>query len=338
MSPMDRLRLFSAAQFEAFTYEWVHYALKPQYNEVNIIGGPGDKGRDVVAWKDIPGANPRRWDNYQCKHYDQPLAPGDFWVELGKLCYYTFTGEYCPPDNYYIISPMGLGPKLSGLLNKPNELRDGLIKNWDQHCKTNITGTSVIALTGPLLAHVNQFDFSHIKEVPPLEIIDQHRNTCPTHLRVFGGELKPRPQTLIPPNEIASKEVRYVEQLYAVYSEHTQSSVKEAKHFVSDRKINHHFNHSRKCFYSAESLKEFARDSLPGYDHFGDLAQEILDAVQTTLYDVHQDSYAKLNRVCETALSLQITSNILTARMNAADRTGICHHLANEDRIVWIDE
>jgi hypothetical protein len=335
VNPIARLRIFSSQEFEVFTYEWVHYALKTQYREVQILGGAGDQGRDVIGWKDSAGVNPRRWDNYQCKHYAQKITPTDFWLELGKLCYYTFLREFTAPDNYYIVSPCGVGTKLNNLLAKPEDLKKGLIANWDAKCKTSITETGPVDLAGDLRTHIETFDFSIFREIPPLEILDQHRAACPTHALIFGGELKQRPAPLVPPSLISPSETRYVQQLYSVYSEHLGSAVTHPTHLASDKLLERHFHHSRKCFYCAESLKEFARDNLPGHDHFLDLAEQIHDGILPTLYDQHPTSFSRLTKVCETALSLQITSNILTNDLKPSDRTGICHQLANEDRVNW---
>ncbi len=49
----------------------------------------GDQGIDIVGF--ITDANwDGGWDNYQCKRYNNPLCPGDIWVEIGKIIYSTF--------------------------------------------------------------------------------------------------------------------------------------------------------------------------------------------------------------------------------------------------------
>lgn len=70
IAPIERIRLFSPAQWEDFVLEWAH-SLRTEYARVDRCGGAGDMGRDVIA---IPNeADVSVWDNYQCKHYDQPL-------------------------------------------------------------------------------------------------------------------------------------------------------------------------------------------------------------------------------------------------------------------------
>jgi hypothetical protein len=138
--PEDRVRLFSADQWERFVQEWVD-SLRDEYELVERCGGAGDMGRDVIAT--VKGGN-GAWDNYQCKHYQKALAPGDVWIELGKLAYYTLKSEYSYPRAYFFVAPQGVGPTLSNLLKKPHALRDGLLANWDKACRTEITKTEVV--------------------------------------------------------------------------------------------------------------------------------------------------------------------------------------------------
>lgn len=138
--PQDRVRLFSPHQWECFVQEWVD-SLRDEYELVERCGGAGDMGRDIIAT--VKGGN-GAWDNYQCKHYEKALMPGDVWVELGKLAYYTLKGEYSYPRLYYFVAPQGAGPKLSNLLKKPHKLRDDLLANWDKECRAKITKTEVV--------------------------------------------------------------------------------------------------------------------------------------------------------------------------------------------------
>ncbi|MDK9719520.1 MAG: hypothetical protein OEL57_16685, partial [Trichlorobacter sp.] len=95
VAPIDRIKLFSNSQWEDFVLEWAD-SLRDNYERVERCGGAGDMGRDVVALA-TSKKNVELWDNYQCKHYDHPLWPSDIWIELGKLVYYTFTGEFSYP-------------------------------------------------------------------------------------------------------------------------------------------------------------------------------------------------------------------------------------------------
>ncbi len=78
---IDRIKILSDLQWEEFVLEWAD-SLREQYGRVDRCGGAGDMGRDIVAiCKDGGGT----WDNYQCKHYKDPLTPTDIWIELGPF-------------------------------------------------------------------------------------------------------------------------------------------------------------------------------------------------------------------------------------------------------------
>src|SRR4051794_22844634 len=94
----NRLALYSSGEWEVFIVEWMQ-GFQPAYNHAERLGGAGDKGRDVVGYTGLPGSNPP-WDNYQCKHYAKPLQPSEIWIELGKMCYYSWKGDFSPPRKY----------------------------------------------------------------------------------------------------------------------------------------------------------------------------------------------------------------------------------------------
>lgn len=96
--PMERVKSFSPDQFEEFILEWVISCAKTKYKDVYRIGGVGDMGRGVIG-----EYRNGEYDYYQCKRYDGKLNPSEYWVEFGKLCYYTYHKDMRMPKKYYII-------------------------------------------------------------------------------------------------------------------------------------------------------------------------------------------------------------------------------------------
>ena len=119
------------------------------------MGGSSDSGRDLVAYLDDTY---NRYDIYQCKHYDTPLKPSEYWIELGKLCYYTYVKEYRIPEKYYIVASKGIGAKLRKYIENPTIIGAGLIKQWDTYCggKKQILADG-ITLTNELKTYIEQF-------------------------------------------------------------------------------------------------------------------------------------------------------------------------------------
>jgi hypothetical protein len=253
-------------------------------------------------------------------------------LEIGKLCYYTFRREYSLPRRYTFVAPRGAGNALSKLLRSPLALRDGLFGAWDKHCRHEITSTTKVPLQGPLKAHVEAIDFSIFSAASPLTIIEDHRKT-PWHAFRFGGGLPPRGAPPSPPTAISGHETNYVRALLDAYEDRLGLRLTDAGH-LSDAPLATHFSRSRREFYSAESLREFSRDSAPGgtFEHLLDEVHNgVLDVVQAR----HQDAYERVLAVVKQAKALQLTANALVSRTTTMDRGGMCHQLANDLRLKW---
>jgi hypothetical protein len=89
LTPKQYLYFYPADEWEEFTCEWVR-ALDHPYVLVTRMGGAGDRGADIAACLTEQGTN-GVWHCYQCKHYEEALAPGDAYPEMfnrrpGALC------------------------------------------------------------------------------------------------------------------------------------------------------------------------------------------------------------------------------------------------------------
>jgi hypothetical protein len=328
--PIERLRIFSAGQWEDFVLEWAD-SLRDQYGDVERCGGAGDMGRDIIAFD---RTNPAVWDNFQCKHYRTGLTPGDIWVELGKLVYYSYAEEYTYPRKYVFVAPQGAGTKLSNLLRRPDRLKSQLIENWDKHCKVGITSTTEVELDGDLRAHLDALDFSIFEAIPPLRIIDQHAKTRWYAAR-FGGGLPARPKLPPLPVTIADHEMTYVRSLLDAYSDHLKCSVPTVADLDTYCDVKEHFNDARLEFYSAEALRAFSRDALPP-GAFEELQDELHGGIKDEIRGVHSDGYRRVLAVVKTAKLLPITDHALKERLSLIDKGGICHQLANDGKVRWV--
>jgi hypothetical protein len=331
--PLQRVRLYASGEWESFVHEWAYYGVRPRYNGVQRVGGARDRGIDIAGFTDaqkLQGV----WDGYQCKHYARALRATDAWPDIGKVLWYSFLREYGAPRRYYFVSPQGAGTDFAGLLGDAAKLKRGLIEAWDKHCATKITDTQNIRLEGAFLGYVNAFDFSIFDEKSGLQMIHEHRASCPYYATRFGGGLPPRPAASKPPMAIAPNETRYVEQLLEAYTEHKQTPVSSPKALSAWPRLRDHFNRQREAFYLAESLRVFARDTVPP-GTFDALQNEIYDGVIDTHDGAHADGYARVCAVTKAARELHLTANALMVRAYTKDRDGICHQLANQDILRW---
>jgi ABC-3C protein/restriction endonuclease len=331
--PQQQILLYSADQWEEFIQEWAHFCLKKLYTQVQRFGGSGDHGIDVAGFSDkqkLQGI----WDNYQCKHYERALHPTDVWQEFGKVLWHSFNGKYAAPRRYYFVAPRGAGTKLAGYLADIAKLKKALMEAWDKHVRREITETQEVLLEGEFLAYVEAFDFSIFDSKTPLDIIEDHRK-CPYHAARFGGGLPDRPAAEKPPNKIAPTESRYVAQLFSAYEDYAKKPIPDLKALKGcSSALSGHFGRQREAFYQAESLRIFARENAPS-GTFEDLQEDIYSGVIDTHDADHLNGYERVCKVTKAARDLQLTSNALIPCVKPKDRDGVCHHLANEDRLQW---
>jgi hypothetical protein len=196
-----------------------------------------------------------------------------------------------------------------------------------------ITTSQDIVLEDKFLAYVKSFDFSIFAAKTSLAIIEEHKSS-PFHTARFGGGLPSRPEVPAPPAAVAPSESRYIDQLFKAYAEHSSAVIETITALKSFPKLDQHFTRQRIAFYHAESLRVFARDSVPP-GTFESLQDDIYHGVVDICAAVHPDGYQRVCGVTKAARDLQITANALIHRSNPLDRDGICHQLANEDRLRW---
>jgi hypothetical protein len=215
IAPLTRLTTMDSGTWEDFTLELVSY-WKSHYQKVVRCGGGGDMGRDVVAFLSDG------WENFQCKYYATKLSVANAVLEVGKVAYYTFIGEYQLPKKYYFVSPRGNSTDLIKVLSDPTggRMKSELIKRWDKICKDGITAKKSLPLIGAFLDHVNALDFTIFDDIPPLKLIELHSNT-PYHAIRFGMYHKKRPSPPKAPDDIDwDTEQKYVQALLDAFSQY----------------------------------------------------------------------------------------------------------------------
>lgn len=328
-----RIELFSPDEWEEFTEEWA-ISLNNKYSKVKRFGGAGDQGLDVVGFiKDstFDGG----WDNYQCKHYDQPLRPSNIWVEIGKLIYYSFSGEYPAPRKYYFVAPKGIGTSLGKLLSTPKELKKKARESWEKDIQDKISTSFTAKLEGELLGYLEGFDFSIFDSVSLSELVIGHSKTTFHSVR-FGGGLGIRPKSEIPPEDTASVESRYVQQLLSAYGDREGEVVSDLTWLDDKPNYRLDFNRQRERFYHAESLRNFSRDNVPE-GTYEQLQEDIYQGVVDVCESTHDDGFLRMKATVAQAAQLSIDSSPLHSVTRTADKQGVCHQLADNDRLKWVD-
>lgn len=332
---IDKVHMMDEDSFELFTEEWLYGSKRTQYSSISRIGGAGDKGRDVIA-ECISGAV----DYYQCKHYNSPLMPSEYYLELGKLCYYTYCKEIAMPRCYYIVASHDIGPTLSELLKDHDELKKALVDNWETYCEKRITKATNVKLEGNLLAYVQGFDFSVVKHYPISKVIDEHLQTIYGNIR-FGGQRLQRPNELEVPAVVEQDEMKYIAALLEAYSDELKTEIDTVKALEAYEKYFRHFSRQRKDYYKAETIRRFVRDTLTNSNEFDILKDDIYDGIIDVHEKQYDSGYKRLIADLEQAVSVNTSRSLLDSRLHfvgSGERKGVCHMLANEDKLKWVDK
>lgn len=332
IEPLARIMSYDPSEWEKFIEEWVSHHLKSTYQKVLRYSGANDHGIDVAGFQDkkyLLGI----WDNYQCKHYPTGIAPGTAWPEIGKMLWYSFNGIFVPPRAYYFVAPRGTGTTLTRYLTNTPAFKEALIKAWPKTVQDKITAAQPIKLEGKFGSYVDAFDFSIFQPMSTREAVEQHRSS-PYFIARFGGGLPPRPIVGVPPTELTERESVYVSQLLAAYADHTKTKVPDIAALKTWKSLEEHFKRQRECFYHAESLRIFVRDKVePGT--FEGLQNEIYHGVADTCDGDHLDGFERVKAVANAAQQVPLDAHPLGTSTMVKDRRGICHQLANEDRLKW---
>jgi C-terminal domain 6 of the ABC-three component (ABC-3C) systems len=329
--PQQQILLYSADEWEIFVQEWAHYQ-KTIYHKVVRFAGANDMGVDVAAFVEKKGLR-GIWDNYQCKHYKDALTPKTGVSEAGKIIWHIFKEHISCPRKYYFLAPKDCGISLKKLLLNTNDLKVKLIEKWDDWCGISITSKEVISLEGEFKDFVDAFDFEIFTFKTALDAIDEHRNT-PYHASRFGGGLPDRPQVETPPQEPEIHESRYIEQLFEAYTDHKNNKVENLETLEQWSDLADHYHRQREYFYYAESLRNFARDTVPP-GTFDELQAEVHAGVVDIEAGPHLCALTRLNSVTQAAAQLPLTANGLISVTKIQDKKGICHQLANDDKLTW---
>lgn len=331
--PTERVRYFSPDEFEDFIAEWAISCASTVYKDVFTIGGSGDMGRDVIG-----EFGDGTYDYYQCKRYEGPLAPSEFWIEFGKLCYYTYKKAIPLPKKYYIIASQGLGPSMVNLIQTPTVINNQLIEQWDKKCRTKIKKGDTIELDEALKTYIKEFDFSIVNNYSMNKIIEEYMMTPYFYFR-FGGSRKPRRNTDIDiPMELEECEMTYTGQILQVYSGYEMQEI-NVKNLKEYDKLSREFNRHRASYYSAESLRHWVREVFVNDDEFTNLKSEMLSGIIDFSEGSFKDDYERLRATMTEATKVNLSGSILDREFNFIkndDRKGLCHHLVNDNEIEWV--
>lgn len=335
ITPINKVRIMNEDSFEQFTLEWLYACKKTKYSSIRRIGGAGDKGRDIIAYYADNSI-----DYYQCKHYNSALSLSNYYLELGKLCYYTYSREIPMPKEYYIIASNDVGPSFQSIIDTPTELSSKLIENWDTYCKNRITKTKQISLDEPFQNYITSFDFSIVKSYPIAQIIDEYLDTTYGNIR-FGGRSFNVPSQLTPKASVEPEEMNYILALFEAYSEEIGTNINTIEELKNYKNYFDHFNRQRKDYYSVETIRRFLRDTATDSRQFDILKDEIYNGIIDVHEQDYENGYKRLIADLQHATVVNTSKCLLDSKLHCIgsnERKGTCHMLVNDNKLKWVDE
>ncbi|MFH7595944.1 ABC-three component system protein [Streptomyces racemochromogenes] len=331
-SPKALVFGYDPDEFEEFVKEWVP-ALQSAYVRVERQGGSGDHGIDVAAFRSTQGLE-GPWDNYQCKRYKNALNWSTAAGEIRKMFAGVVLGHFVLPTQYVFVAP-AFARGLRDALAKPAQTRKKFLAEL-----TDTNDEIITRLTADQQQAVAQLaeqtDFAMFVPVDMDQMLEQHKTT-PQWVTRFPDVQRDRPAVMLPPDEHDPEEARYVQQLVRVYAERWKADADTLELIAQHPVAGDHMRRQREAFYSAESLRRFARDAYPD-GHFN----AVMDDVHSIAVEVRDKRFElgwdRLQAVLEAAGVMALTETVLARYVRPLDRKGVCHHLANEGRLKWCEE
>ncbi|NVO14888.1 MAG: hypothetical protein HXX10_12705 [Rhodoplanes sp.] len=328
LAPIVKLvRAYDSVEWEIFISEW-QKGLQG-YHSVKRLGGTSDLGRDVIGLCSSLGCQ-GDWDNYQCKHYESPLATPPACEDAGKIIFHAFRGEFTPPRRCIFVAPRGPNTALRDMLLNPDKFRAEVLATWNTRVAPNVIAGEKHELAGNLAAYASAYDFTSFNYATLDEILDDHRRTAYWASR-FGGLLPP-PKAGITPATVAPEETVYIGKLLEVYTETTGAAITCVDDLAVYREWRSDLQKQRVRFYDAEAFMATYRDQTePGT--IEDFAEQIFDSIEPTI-----TAPGPAHQRLTTALSVAghtTPASVLAAQAKVRVKQGVCHQLANADRVTW---
>ncbi len=198
---------------------------------------------------------------------------------------------------------------------------------------TSDHGADVAAFKSDL-GLASKIDFAMFKSVELLDAVSQHE-TMLYHIARFGTALADRLSHQSPPAELEPIETRYVGQLLEVHNERHPRHDIRADNVSSGDSVGEHFQRQREASYKAESLRVYARDSVPP-GTFDLLQGDIYTGVVDIADDAYPDGWTRMSKVLMHVGTLDLHNHALIQVSDLEDRKGIYHQQANTDRVTWV--
>lgn len=315
-------------ELEKFCRSWVER--KSGYVEVRRYGGPNDKGRDVVGFLS-DNKHDGDWDNYQCKQYRRKVDVGQGILAIAKILYWASQKEFSLPKNFFFVAPRGINRNLETLLDKPKDLKEVLLKDWNKYCADKIQKGKTIPLDETLKKTIEKFPFKKIYIISIDEIMADSA-VKPLLVELYGADPGKYPPASVPVN-IQTKEMPYISALLDAYNERNKSGFSSHTDVLKDKVYGPDLVAQRERFFDADAFQKFYRDNT---------SPEIIKAFRKDIqFGVKEkwdasatDTLSRIESVMSHA-AIVTCGGPLSKYAYVPVKQGICHHFVNDGELTW---
>jgi hypothetical protein len=297
---------------------------------LNRRSGPGIVAKRIVGFL-TKERHEGPWHNYQCKQYGKTLPTGTALLEVGKVLYYSFKGEFTRPTGFFFVAPRGINRNLKRLIAKPSEFKRALLDGWDEHCAKGLVEGSVTTLTDDLRAWIEEWDFSVIRPIS-VDVILTDPDAHPVLYKWFGTDPGPPPEGMVPA-EVGDGELSYIRQLLEAYGEREQCEYADHTAVIDHADHGPHLSMQRERFFDADAFLRFYRDNTYS-DDIKTLKRDVYHGIFECHRATHADTLTRIDAVMTQAASTQ-PSGTLGKHARVPVRQGLCHHFVNEGGLKW---
>lgn len=350
LTAKDVISHYSPGDWEELIERWVYkkYSSNSESESVEAVeyqiekfAGKNDRGVDIAVFKKTDDGKvgfQGEWYCFQAKHYTNALTFADVFPEIFKMIRHVHAGHYVVPKEHYFIASNGFTTDTLNQLNDSEKLKAAFIeaiRPKGNKSPLAYAKNQGLKIREAVLETAKSIDFSIFKTMSRKYLISEEETTT-FYISREQSELPERDYNMKPGPALSADEDVYVRKLLDIYYE--DKSPTPSPFSLDDVPPDNqaHFQRQREYFYSAEDLRLYARESVPS-GTYEKLQEDILAGVIETAEDDHDNGMKRLRAVQDKAGLIPLDRHaILKSRIIPKDRLGICHQLANEDKLTWV--
>lgn len=331
-TPLQQVFYWTPDQWEQFTCEWVRMRKDELgYLGVEVLGGTNDRGADVVAFMSDQRLN-GVWHCYQCKHYAAELTLDDALPEMIKPFVATLETSRTLPTRYTFVAPR-IHPRLKDIVLTPAELKKRFLAYMDG--RTRPVAALSAETRDAVCERAARTDFSMFWTVNLDEVLEVYSKS-PLFASRFNLPPSGEPAKRIPPPVPGADEARYLQKLLDVYQEKFGAHIATVQDAFEHPSSGQHLGRQRVAFFDAESLRMYARESVPG-DAYEELKEDVLTSLIEVAAMDFPTGWERLQTVLTASGQLTLTGTPLLSLFRNSQRKGMCHQLAHDDKLTWCE-